>query len=94
MWAHHTRDWCAPPPIRYREDMRIRAQGVWGYLVVGAVVLGLWAGTAGAKEGWKGLIGKSCPSFHVEQWLNTGGLQPKPADLVGSVWMLEFLSVG
>lgn len=64
----------------------------WAFL--GMALLGLAAGTASAKEGWKTLAGKPCPAFSVEEWLNTGGERPQPKDLVGSVWMLEFLSVG
>ena len=64
------------------------------WILVGVAVIGLWVGTASAKKGWKRLVGKPCPSLNVEWWLNTGRVDPTPKDLVGSVWMLEFLSVG
>ena len=62
--------------------------------VIAMAVLGLWAGAASAKEGWKRLAGKPPPAFEVQQWLNTDGADPTPKSLVGKVWMIEFLSVG
>lgn len=61
---------------------------------LGLLVLASLAGTAHAKEGWKDFVGKRLPGFHVLRWLNTEGAAPQPKDLEGSVWMLQFLSVG
>ena len=58
------------------------------------VVLGVVVGSASAKEGWRNLCGEPCPSFKVATWLNTAGESPQPKGLLGTVWLLEFLSAG
>ncbi len=62
--------------------------------IAALLVLGFLAPTAHAKEGWKPLVGKAPPAFHVEKWLNTDGARPSAKALLGKVWMIEFLSVG